>query len=197
MRSGPPQAQYWDREGLFSNVIWKVVIYLESEETPPAQCRKRHAIFTRKPEQPEKIGVIRQKTAESSGKLAEISAFQNGDFGFFLVQPNATKKCCFGGHLGVFNCCSCSCCSRRTPRVRCVFANATFTGGRATARSHENRSRGVVLSCRVRWHMRGGTRVPCYARAPQQREQRSRFLHCAYSNSSSSGNRNGCLRLAG
>ena len=81
--------------------------------------------------------------------------------------------------------------------MRCVFANATFTGGRATARSHENRSRGVVLSCRVRWHMRGGMRVPCHARAPQQREQRSRFLHCAYSNSSSSGNRNGCLRLAG
>ena len=62
--------------------------------------------------------------------------------------------------------------------MRCVFANATFTGGRATARSHENRSRGVVLSCRVRWHMRGGMRVPCHARAPQQREQRSRFLHC-------------------
>ena len=94
------------------------------------------------------------------------------------MQPNATKKCCFGGHLGVFNFCSCSCCSRRTPRTRCVFANATFTGGRATARSHENRSRGVVLSCRVRWHMRGGMRVPCHARAPQQREQRSRFLHC-------------------
>ena len=62
--------------------------------------------------------------------------------------------------------------------MRCVFANATFTGGRAAARSHENRSRGVVLSCRVRWHMRGGMRVPCrHARAPQQREQRSRFLH--------------------
>ena len=79
--------------------------------------------------------------------------------------------------MGVFNFCSCSCCSRRTPRVRCVFANATFTGGRATARSHENRSRGVVLSCRVRWHMRGGMRVPYHARAPQQREQRSRFGH--------------------
>ena len=35
MRSGPPQAQYWDREGLFSHVIWKIVIYLESEEKPP------------------------------------------------------------------------------------------------------------------------------------------------------------------
>ena len=44
------------------------------------------------PEQPEKFGIIRQKTAESSGLLAEISDFQNGDFGFFLVQPNATKK---------------------------------------------------------------------------------------------------------
>ena len=63
--------------------------------------------------------------------------------------------------------------------MRCVFANATFTGGRATARSHENRSRGGVLSCRVRWHMRGGMRVPYHARAPQQREQRSRFGHCA------------------
>ena len=61
--------------------------------------------------------------------------------------------------------------------MRCVFANATFTGGHATARSHENRSRGVVLSCRVRWHMRGGMRVPYHARAPQQREQRSRFGH--------------------
>ena len=80
--------------------------------------------------------------------------------------------------MGVFNFCSCSCCSRRTPRTRCVFANATFTGGRATAKSHEYRSRGAVLSCRVRWHMRGGIRVPCHARTPQQREQRSRFLHC-------------------
>jgi len=44
------------------------------------------------PEQPEKIGVIRQKTAESSGQLSEISDFKNGDFGFFLVQANATKK---------------------------------------------------------------------------------------------------------
>ena len=61
--------------------------------------------------------------------------------------------------------------------MRCVFANATFAGGRATARSHENRSRGDVLSCRVRWHMRGGMRVPFHARAPQQREQRSRFGH--------------------
>ena len=94
------------------------------------------------------------------------------------MQANATKKCCFGGHLGVFNFCSCSCCSRRTPRTRCVFANATFTGGRATARSHEYRSRGVVLSCHVRWHMRGGIRVPYHARAPQQREQQSRFRHC-------------------
>ena len=76
-----------------------------------------------------------------------------------------------------FNFCSCSCCSRRTPKVRCIFANATFTGGRATARSHENRSRGGVLSCRVRWHMRGGMRVPYHARVPQQREQRSRFGH--------------------
>ena len=59
-----------------------------------------------------------------------------------------------------------------------MFANATFTGGRATARSHENRSRGDVLSCRVRWHMRGGMRVPYHARAPQQRKQRSRFGHC-------------------
>ena len=42
--------------------------------------------------------------------------------------------------MGVFNFYSCSCCSRRTPRM-----NATFTGGRATARSHENRSRGVVF----------------------------------------------------
>ena len=78
----------------------------------------------------------------------------------------------------MFNFCLCSCCSRRTPRMRCVFANATFTGGRATARSHENRRRGVVLSYRARWHMRGGMRVPCHVRAPQQREQqRSRFLH--------------------
>ena len=43
--------------------------------------------------------------------------------------------------------------------MRCVLSNATFTGGRATARSHENRRRGVVLSCCVRWHMRGGMRV--------------------------------------
>ena len=56
---------------------------------------------------------------------------------------------------------------KNSPRMRCVFANATFTDGRATARSHENRSRGVVPSCRARWHMRGGMRVPCYARAPQ------------------------------
>ena len=63
--------------------------------------------------------------------------------------------------------------------MRCMFANATFTGERATARSLENRSRGAVLSCRVRWHMRGGMRVPYHARAPQQREQRSRFGHCA------------------
>ena len=35
MRSGPPQAQYWDREGLFSHVIWKIVIYLESGVSPP------------------------------------------------------------------------------------------------------------------------------------------------------------------
>ena len=34
-----------------------------------------------------------------------------------------------------------------------------------------------MLSCRVRWHMRGGMRVPYHARAPQQREQRSRFGH--------------------
>ena len=94
------------------------------------------------------------------------------------MQPIATHPCRFGGHFGVFSFCSCSCCSRRTPEMRCMFANATFTGRRATARSHENRSRGVVLSCRVRWHMRGGMRVPCHARAPQQREQRSRFLHC-------------------
>ena len=54
--------------------------------------------------------------------------------------------------------------------MRCVFANATFTGGHGTARSHEKRSRGGVLSCRVRWHMRGGMRVPPYhACAPQQR----------------------------
>ena len=64
--------------------------------------------------------------------------------------------------------------------MRCVFANVTFTGWRATARSHENHSRGGVLSCRVRWPMRGGMRVPYHARAPQQREQRSRFGfgHC-------------------
>ena len=127
----------------------------------------------------EKTGIIRQKTAESSGSLAEICDFQNGVFGFFLVQPNATRKCCFGGHFGAFNFCSCSCCSRRTPRMRCVFANATFTGGRATARSHEYRSRGVVLSCHVRWHMRGGIRVPYHARVPQQREQQSRFRYCS------------------
>ena len=35
----------------------------------------------------------------------------------------------------------------------------------------------MVLSCRVRWHMRGGMRVPYHARAPQQRKQRSRFGH--------------------
>ena len=35
MRSGPPQAQYWDREGLFSHVIWEIVIYLESGVSPP------------------------------------------------------------------------------------------------------------------------------------------------------------------
>ena len=68
----------------------------------------------------------------------------------------------------------CACCSKRTPRMRCVFANATFTGGRATARSHENRSRGVVLSCRVRWHMRGGMQgaVSC-ARATAARTAKS------------------------
>ena len=90
------------------------------------------------------------------------------------MQPIATHPCCFGGHF------TCSCCSRRTPKMRCVFTNTTFTGGHATARSHENRSRGVVLSCRVRWHMRGGMRVPYHARAPQQREQRSRFGHCLH-----------------
>ena len=62
------------------------------------------------------------------------------------MQPNATQKCCFSGHLGVFDFFSCSCCSRRAPPMKCVFANATFTGGRATARSHENRSRGVECS---------------------------------------------------
>ena len=94
------------------------------------------------------------------------------------MQPVATHPCRFGGHFGVFDFCSCSCCSRRTPKMRCVFANATFAGGRATARSHKNRSRGVVLSCCVRWHMRGGIRVRYHARAPQQREQRNRFGHC-------------------
>ena len=74
----------------------------------------------------------------------------------------------------------CSRCAKRTVRGKRVFANVTFTWERATVRSYENRSRGVVLSCRVRWHMRGGMRVPCHARAPQQREQRSRFLHCKY-----------------
>ena len=64
--------------------------------------------------------------------------------------------------------------------MRCMFANATFTGGCVTARSHENRSRGVVLSCRVRWHMRGGMRVPYHARALHQCEQRSRFGHCGW-----------------
>ena len=93
------------------------------------------------------------------------------------MQPNETPKCCFGGHLDVFIFGSCSCCPRRTPIMRCVFANATSTGGRATARSHEIRSRGVVLSCRVRWHTRGGMCVPYHARAPQQREQEEEELH--------------------
>ena len=134
--------------------------------------------YPNNPNNPSKMAIIRPKTAESRGYLAQISEFGNGNFWFFLVQPIATHPCCFGGHFGVFNFCSCSCCSRRTPKMRCVFANATFTGWRATARSHENRSRGGVLSCRVRWHMQGGMRVPYHARAPQQHEQRTRFGHC-------------------
>ena len=47
MRSGPPQAQYWDREGLFSHVIWKIVIYLESAEKPPRGRRLYPAAATR------------------------------------------------------------------------------------------------------------------------------------------------------
>ena len=73
---------------------------------------------------------------------------------------------------------ACSRCAKRTVRGKRVFANVTFTWERATVRSHENRSRGVVLSCRVRWHMRRGTRVPYHARALQQREHQCRFQHC-------------------
>ena len=108
---------------------------------------------------------------------SNYKSYVTGNFGFFLVQPIATHPYRFSGLFGVFNFDSCSCCSRRTPKMRCMFANATFTGGRATARSLENRSRGAVLSCRVRWHMRSGMRVPYHARAPQQREERSRFRH--------------------
>ena len=51
--------------------------------------------------------------------------------------------------------------------------NNTVTTGLLRRARSKNRSWGVVLSCRVRWHMRGGMRVPYHARAPQQREQRS------------------------
>ena len=128
--------------------------------------------YPNNPNNPSKTAIIRPKTAESRGYLAQISEFGNGNLGSFLVQPIATHPCRFGSHV-----CSCSCCSRRTPKMGCVFANATFTGGRATARSHENRSRGAMLSCRVRWYMQGGMRVPYHARAPQQHEQRSRSGH--------------------
>ena len=130
------------------------------------QCSKRLTILPEQTEQLEQSGNNRSKTAESREYLAQISEFENGNFGFFLVQPIATHSCRFGGHFDVFAVCSCSCCSRRTPKMRCMFANATFTGGRATARSNENSSRGDVHSCRVRWHMRGGMRVPYQARAP-------------------------------
>ena len=141
------------------------------------------------PEHPSKMAIIRPKTAESRGYLAQISEFGNGNFGFFLVQPVATHPCRFGSHF-----CLCSCCSRRTPKMRCVFANATFTGGRATARSHENRSRGGVLSCRARWHMQGGMRVPYHARAPQQHEQRSRFGHWVWGHCHRAKGSNGSTR---
>ena len=128
------------------------------------------------PEQTEKTGILRQKRPALTNNFLKSATFKTGGFGFFLVQPNVRPKY---AALGVFNFYSCSCCSRRTPRIGCVFANATFTGGRATAtaRSHENRRRGVVLFCRVRWHMRGGMRVPYNARTPQQRKQQSHFGH--------------------
>ena len=39
-------------------------------------------------EQPKKLGITRQKTAESSGQLAEICDFQTGDFG-----PSGSSQC--------------------------------------------------------------------------------------------------------
>ena len=54
----------------------------------------------------------------------------------------------------------CSRCAKRAARGKRVFANVTFTWERATVRSHGDLSRGVVFSCRARWHMRRGTRVP-------------------------------------
>ena len=93
----------------------------------------------------------------------------------FLVQPNATKKCCVGGHLGVFNFCSCSCCSRRTPRMRCVFANATFihwwARDREVAREPESGCR-ALLPCPMAHARRHARAVSC-ARATTARTAKS------------------------
>ena len=62
---------------------------------------------------------------------------------------------------------------------------------REVAREPESGCR--VLSCRVRWHMRGGMRVPYHARVPHQREQRSRFLHWEHTGPSRAGDRPGPL----
>ena len=71
-----------------------------------------------------------------------------------------------------------SCCSRRTPKWGVCSRTPLFAaGGRATLGSLDIRSRGAGLSCHVRWHMRGGMRVPYHARASQHRKQRSRFGH--------------------
>ena len=81
-----------------------------SAAVPEMTC----SFYPNNPNNPSKMAIIRPKTAESRGSLAQISEFQHGNFGFFLVQLIATRPCRFGGHFGVINFCSCSCCSRRT-----------------------------------------------------------------------------------
>ena len=65
--------------------------------------------------------------------------------------------------------CSCSCCSTRTAKMRCVFANVTFTGGRATvsrevAREPESGCR-ALLSCPIAHARRHARAVLSHARA--------------------------------
>ena len=57
--------------------------------------------YPNNPNNPSKVAITLPKTAESRGQLAQISEFENGEFGLFLVQPVATRPCRFGGHFGI------------------------------------------------------------------------------------------------